>query len=237
MKNINDIKNRIEKENVNFYDVGLSTDVLINGIDLFSIDNFIDFVRSQKINVVFGSELLEDAEDYLITDEIIERELGRYNAEEMYDIIINDIENYNKKVCEIDFSIPFLYIFACLYNGKYIFVKMKVDRGIDDKFLIEPEDRLKEIVLNNEKNIQMKRQETHEIVNQLKKELREIIVNDEKFIKCTNKKLRMNYIKDLLTNRLDEHFEPLRKLWIAETVRGIYQDPIDFVELIWREIN
>ena len=51
MKNINDIKNRIEKENVKFYDVGLSTDVLINGIDLFSIDNFIDFVQSQKINV------------------------------------------------------------------------------------------------------------------------------------------------------------------------------------------
>lgn len=87
----------------------------------------------------------------------------------MYDIIINDIEDYNKKVCEIDFSIPFLYIFACLYNGKYIFVKMKVDRGIDDKFLIEHEDRLKEIVLNNEKNMQMKKQETHEIVNQLKK--------------------------------------------------------------------
>lgn len=51
MKNINDIKNRIEKENVKFYDVGLPTDVLINGIDLFSIDNFIDFVQSQKINV------------------------------------------------------------------------------------------------------------------------------------------------------------------------------------------
>ena len=187
--------------------------------------------------MVFGSELLEDAEDYLITNEIIERKLGRYNAEEMYNIIINDIEDYNKKMREIDFSISFLYIFACLYNGKYIFVKMKVDRGIDDNFLIEHEDGLKEIVLNNEKNIQMKKQETHEIVNQLKKELREIIVNDEKFIKCTNKKLRMNYIKDLLTNRLDEHFEPLRKLWIAETVRGIYQDPIDFVELIWREIN
>lgn len=166
--------------------------------------------------MVFGSELLEDAEDYLITNEIIERKLGRYNAEEMYNIIINDIEDYNKKVYEIDFSIPFLYIFACLYNGKYIFVKMKVDRGIDDKFLIEPEDRLKEIVLNNEKNMQMKKQETHEIVNQLKKELREIIVNDEKFIKCTNKKLRMNYIKDLLTNRLDEYFEPLRKLWMQK---------------------
>ncbi len=46
MKNINDIKNRIEKENVKFYDVGLSKDVLINGIDLFSIDNFIDFVQA-----------------------------------------------------------------------------------------------------------------------------------------------------------------------------------------------
>ena len=51
MKNINDIKNRIEKENVKFYDVELPTDVLINEIDLFSIDNFIDFVQSQKINV------------------------------------------------------------------------------------------------------------------------------------------------------------------------------------------
>ena len=51
MKNINNIKNRIEKENVKFYDVGLPKDVLINEIDLFSIDNFIDFVQSQKINV------------------------------------------------------------------------------------------------------------------------------------------------------------------------------------------
>ena len=51
MKNINDIKNRIEKVNVKFYDVELPTDVLINEIDLFSIDNFIDFVQSQKINV------------------------------------------------------------------------------------------------------------------------------------------------------------------------------------------
>ena len=51
MKNINDITNRIEKVTVKFYDVELPTDVLINEIDLFSIDNFIDFVQSQKINV------------------------------------------------------------------------------------------------------------------------------------------------------------------------------------------
>ena len=59
MKNINDIKNRIEKENVKFYDVGLPTDVLINGIDLFSIDNFIDFVQSQKINVYLEANYLK----------------------------------------------------------------------------------------------------------------------------------------------------------------------------------
>ena len=66
MKKLKDIQKKIEKEKVKFYNVGLSTEALINGNDLFNIDNFIDFVHSQKINAVFGCELYEDAEDYLI---------------------------------------------------------------------------------------------------------------------------------------------------------------------------
>ena len=62
MKNINNIKNRIEKENVKFYDVGLPKDVLINGIDLFSIDNFIDYLdqlvnlNNPKITILVGNK-------------------------------------------------------------------------------------------------------------------------------------------------------------------------------------
>lgn len=237
MKNLKDVQERIKKENINFYSVGLSTEVLINWNDLFNIDSFIDFVHSQKINAVFGCELFEDAEDYLITDEIIESQLGRYTSEEIFNIIISDIDKYNEKVSEVNFDIPFLYIVACLYEGQYFYIKVRVDRGIDDTFLIEPEKKLQEIVVNNEKNIQNIRQEKREITEQLKKELKEIIVNDEKFLKCTNRTLRRNYIKELLSNGLDEHFEPLRKLWLADTIKGIYQEPIDFMEILWREIS
>ena len=203
MKNLKDIQKRIEKEKVKFYNVGLSTEVLTNGNNLFNIDNFIDFVHSQKINAVFGCELFDDAEDYLITEGIIEEELGKYAAEEMRNIIIDDIKKYNEKVCEVDFNIPFLYIVACLYEGQYFYTKMRVDRGINESFLVEPEEKLQEIVVNNEKNIQNKRQERRKTIDELKKELREIIVNDNKFSKCTNRSLRMSYIKDLLANGLD----------------------------------
>lgn len=237
MKNLKDIQEIIKKENLNFYSVGLSTEVLINGNDLYNIDNFIDFVHSQKINAVFGCELFEDAEDYLITDEIIESQLGRYTSEEIFNIIVGDIDNYNKRVRDVNFDIPFLYIVACLYEGQYFYIKVRVDRETDDTFLIEPEKKLQEIVVNNEKIIQNTRQEKREIIEQLKKELKEIIVNDEKFLKCTNRTLRINYIKELLSNGLDEHFEPLRKIWLADTIRGIYQEPIELVELLWREVR
>lgn len=237
MKKLEDVQKMIKKENIKFYSVGLSSEVLINGNDLFNIENFIDFVHSQKINVVFGCELFDNAEDYLITEEIIEGQLGRYTSEEIFNIIIGDIDKYNEKVCEVNFNIPFLYIVACLYEGQYFYVKMRVDRGIDDTFLVEPEKKLQEIVVNNDKNIKNIRQERREIIEQLKKELREIIVNDEKFLKCTNRNLRINYIKNLLSNELDEHFEPLRKLWVADTIRGIYQEPIELVELLWRKVK
>lgn len=237
MNNLNDIKNKIEKENVKFFCVGISSDVLTNGIDLFNLNNFIDFIKSVKINVVFGCELFEAAEDYLITNEIIEFELGKYKAEEIHNIIINDIEIYNKKIEEIDFNIPFMFVIVCLYEGKYFFVKIKVDRGIDESFLKDPKEKLFEIILTKEENIQNQKQKVEKIINQLKKELKEIIISDENFLKCTNRRLRMNYIKDLLRNKLDEHFEPIKKIWVADTIKGIYQEPIDFVEILWREIS
>lgn len=237
MKNLKDIQKKIEKEKVKFYKVGLATEVITNGNELFDFDIFTDFIHSQKINAVFGCELFDYAEDYIITEELIEEKLGKYVAEEMNDIIIEDIKKYNEKVCKVDFNIPFLYIIACLYEGKYFYTKMPVDRGFDESFLIEPEEKLKEIIINNEKNIQEKRQKRRNTIEKLKKELKEIIINDNTFLKCTNRHLRVSYIRNLLANILDEHFEPLKKFWLAETARGICQEPIDFVEIIWRELN
>ena len=237
MKNMDYIKEKIKNENIKFYNVGLSTESLIYGNDLLNIDNFLNFIHFQKINAVFGCELFEDANDYLITDRIIESQLGKNYSEEILNIIIDDIDKYNEKISEVNFDIPFLYIVACLYEGQYFYIKIKVDRGVDDTFLIEPEKKLQEIIIKNEENIQNIRRENREIIEQLKKELKEIIVGDENFFKCTNRILRRNYIKELLYDGLDERFEPLRKIWLTDTIKGIYQEPIHFIEIIWREIS
>lgn len=235
MKNINDIKNKIEKENIKTFTVGISNEVLNNGIDLYNVDSFIDFMKYNKINISFISALFEEYKDHLITNEIIYNKLGKYGTEEFYDIISEDIEKYNKKVCEIDFNIPFMYIFACLYEGKYFYIKIDIDRGVDESFLMEPKDKLNEILSNNTSKLEKKQEELDKNTKDLIKELKEIILNDGDFYKCTNKHLRFVYIKDLLTNKLDDHFEPLKKLWLSDTIRGICQGPIDLVEMLWRE--
>lgn len=237
MNRIEDIKTKMEKEKVKFYNTRLSPEVLINGNDLLNLDNLIDFIHAQRINVVFGCEIFDDADDYLITEEVIEEELGKYSAEELKSIIANDIKEYNERVYEIDFDIPSLYIVACLYQGQYFYTKNRINRGGDEKFLIDPNEKLQEIVVDNERKIQEKREERRNTLEELKRELKEIIIKDDKFLKCTNARLRVNYIRELLANELDEHFEPLRKFWMSETSRGIYQEAIDLIELIWRELK
>ena len=234
---LKDIQKRIEKEKINFYKVDLTVDVLTSGNNFLNIDNFIEFVRLQKINVVFGCECFDDAESYLITEELVEETLGNYYAEEMQDIILNDIKEYNKKIREIDFNIPFAFIVACLYEGQYFFVRIKNDRDSNENCLAEPVEKLQEIVANNENDIHKKREEKNKVIECLKRELKEKIMNDNEFLLCTNKHLRFNYIRNLVTNKLDEHFAPLRRLWISDTPKGIFQDPVDFIEITWKEIN
>ena len=234
---LKDIQKRVEKEKIKFYKVGLTPDVITTGNDFFNMDNFIEFLHSQKVSAVFGCECFDNVNDYLITEDIIEETLGKYFAEEMQDVIFDDIKKYNEEISEIDFSIPFAFIVACLYEGQYFFVRIKNDRNFDENSLIDPEEKLQEIVVNNQNNIYKKREAGKEITQRLKRELKEKIANDEEFLLCTNKQLRFNYIRNLVTNKLDEHFAPLKRLWISDAPRGIYQDPVDLVELIWREIN
>lgn len=159
MNSLKEVQKRMEKERIKFCNLRLSPETWVNGNEFFDMENFIEFVHSQKINIVFGCEIFDDADDYLITEEVVEEELGKYSAEEMRNIIENDIREYNEKVWEIDFNIPSLYIVACLYEGQYFFIKKSVDRGIDESFIMEPNEKLQEIVLNNERNIKIQRQE------------------------------------------------------------------------------
>ncbi len=237
MEKVEDLYAKIEKQKIKLFRIGFSADALKTANDLLTIDNFFDFVHFQNIQTIFGTEIYDDAEDYFITENVIVEAMGRYATKKFAHIVENEIKQYNEAVSKINFTIPYSYIISCLYEGKCFYVNVKINRNVDESFLTNPDEKMQEIIAKNENTIAEERNETKKVVEKLKKELKEIIVHDNKFLLCTNRQMRFNYIKELLTNGLNEKFEPLKELWLADTLRGIYQEPIDFVELIWRELK
>lgn len=234
--NINEIKRKIEEKKINFFQVKLSIDVIEKGIQFPTIEEFLKFASNQKINTIFGCEYYDDINEYLITEEIIEKTIGLYHATQIQDIIIDDIENHNRNILKHNFNTPIAIIICCLYEGVYCFVYLEYSKN--NKILIKDcFEKLDEIMENHKYEIQNKQEKKKEMLEQLKNELREKIKKDKKFTLCTNKLLRENYIKDLLLNKLNQHFEPLKKHWTGDTPRGIYRGAIDFIEIIWKEIQ
>lgn len=231
------IKEKIENKKIAFYEVSIPLDSIKNGIQFTDIDSFMKFVNEQKINTIFTHEYFDNPYEYIITDDIIEKTIGRYFASEMKDIIINDIDKHNRCILKIDFDRPFAIVIACIYEGQYCFVYMEDDNTSIEKLLVDPTEKLQEIIEKNEKNIQKREEKKKQILEKLKIELRHIIINDEKFLLCTNKHLRKVYIKELFDKRLDKHFNPLKDYWTTDAPIGVFREAIDFIEIIWKEIK
>lgn len=234
MIHLKDIKQEIENNQINFYKVNLPVNIITDGIQFLNIDDFINFLLNQNVTAVFGCEHYDNIDDCLITESVIEKTIGSYLAEKLQDIIINDINKYNKDVLKYDLNEPSLILICCIYEGKYCFLCIENN---NQESLPDPSEKLQEIINKNRITIQKNEEQQEKILDKLKIELKKMIKNDEKFLLCTNKRLRELYIKDLLKNELDNHFEPIKRHWTSDAPRGIYQGAVDFVELIWKEIQ
>ena len=231
MLDLKEIKKKIEKRKITFYEVQFSTDTLKSGIKFNDINSFIEFVDKQKIDVVFGDIYYDNPNDYIITEDMIQKNIIRYLEFDIMDIIQKDIEKHNKEVMNTDFNNPSAIVLVSIYNGQLCYVYIEDEENI----LIEAKEKLQEILDENSSNIQHRETENNKIVKKLKEELKERIVNDDKFWLCTNKHLRYVYIRDMVKNKLGKDFEPLKASWESDAPIGVYTDATDFVEMIWRE--
>lgn len=229
-----EIKEKFEKKKISFYEVGLSVDTVKSGIQFPEIEAFCEFVHKQKIDVVFGCEYFDNPFDYIITEEMIKRDVIRFMEFDIMDIIEKDVNHHNQEVMKINFNKPSAIVIACIFNSQFCYVYIE-DETLDENVLVSSKEKLKEIVEKNQSNIGKREEETKKIVEKLKIELKERIVNDEKFWLCTNKHLRYVYIRDLVKKELDNHFNPLKDCWESDAPVGVYTDAIDFVEMIWKE--
>lgn len=234
MISLNEIKDKFNKKKVDFYDVELSVDIIKSGIKFSDIESFSTFIDKQKIDVVWGCEYFDNSDDYIITKDMIQKNIIRYMDFDIMDIIIKDVEQHNQEVLKIDFNKPCAIVVAAFYNGHLCYVYIE-NENFDENILVEPKIILQEIVDNNANNINIRKIENQKIVENLKVELKEKIINDEKFWLCTNKHLRYIYIRDMVKNKLGDSFKELKDCWETDAQVGVYTDATDFVEMIWKE--
>jgi len=231
------IKNEFEKKDYKVYQVNLGfEDVLRTGIQFDSFEKLEAFMCDQKLSVIFFSKYYDNPYDYIITEETF-RKLRNYYDYNLIDVIADDIDKYNKKVSKIDFNEPSAVIVACIFEGKYCYVYLENDKVFNKQELVEAEEKLQEIINKNENRINEKKTENKKIIEDLKEKLRKQILNDEKFLACTNQQLRKSYLRNLLNEKLGKEYKPLKDRWSTDLPIGIYRDAIDFIELIWKEIK
>ncbi len=172
-----------------------------------SLDEYIDFIKFKKAEVVFYKFFFYDYKKFLITDETIES----------IDVELNDelkrkISNYNDNIKSRDFERPYkLTCFIESETGCY-----SID--IDEKWLEEqekindPEIALISLVNSYETDdpdeiynsyISEESEKLSALILESKKKLIEFLLNDNKFKMCTNQSLRNSYAITLEESRPD----------------------------------
>lgn len=233
MYNFENLRDKIEKENISVCKIYTLGDVMNNGFGIATLESFVDLIKEEKINRVFIYEHYDRIDNYLITEGIVE-EKSRYLNIEFLQEILPQIELYNKEVENRDFDIPSFCVVVCFYQGKTFYVNLD---NLALHELAEPEEVFKEICNQNEEKLKEINTKKKKEIEKLKEELREKVFSDNKFLLCTNKDLRMNYARKLFNEVLDEHFLPLKKYWTRNELGMLHHEAYCFFDMLWNEIK
>lgn len=233
MDDFKSIQKRLNQKKINVYPIFTIGNITKNGFSLGSIDAFMEFISKQKISSVFVYEQYESPEDYLISNELIEKET-EYLDDEFLIEIMPQIEQYNFEVEHIDFDNPSMLLLMCIFENNNFYVV--VSNGNTDN-LIEANEMFKIICNENEDKLNEIKVRHKEKIDSLKEDLRNYVLSDNEFLVCTNKDLRMNYAKKLFNEVLDEHFLLLKKYWTRNKLGMLYQEAYDFFDMLWNELK
>ena len=210
---------------------GYKVDVQIdktNSMELMSIEDLIHFSCKHDIDTMFYCYSFIDEDVLRIDDETISN--LRF-GEDVLSVLQNKFDEYNESISKLDFSNPVSLNLYCIYQGVVLFIQE------DDYWFIEqgfsmPETACLELVDEYWEDIAIEREKKKQEIIKGRKKLREQILNDDEFKKCTNEKLRRAYTHKVFGCNGTYPYQHL-----FYTKKG---EPIDilifsFVEDIWRE--
>ena len=209
MKNIfkrnNNVKDKIvnkEKllkmiEDNGFYGIETENSSNANQISIKSrkIEDVFKFAKDNNIKTIFFEYYYYNKEYFKIELE----ELKDEYPEEVINIMINDINEYNNKIDTINFETPIKLLVYCIYNGYSVLIEQKDEWGEGYKESIVSGKEQMEIIFSK----YQERLEDYLTEKEQQKELeleklKQFMFEDEQFQRSTNKELRYAYISNFL---------------------------------------
>jgi hypothetical protein len=222
-----DVKNIMASEGINCFNVTGSKDSFEKSMLLLEkkdMSELLRFMKSNNIKNAFYIYSYYD-EDYFLIDE----ELTDKFEEDIYSLIEKGIEQHNKQIEKLDFSKPVEITIFCIYESRYIAIN-DYDYWCDE---LGAKERLMDLVYDNSDKIDNVKNERKLNEEVLKEEFKNFILNDNEFKKCTNQRLRRDYMY-LLFKRDD--IKKYKQLFWKEN--GMLKDisiAVNFIEMLWKE--
>mgnify|MGYP003602419201 CR=1 FL=1 len=198
-----------------------------------NIDNLVTFAKSNDLKSIFYYYTYYDTEDYMIKEDDIEEEIGErldYFEQGLIDAFMAEVEEYNKKAADMDLSKPFQLCFFAIYQG-YFIGGYYHDEDMDSDYsednyhkllkLVEKYFSREEFIKKQEQEMQLGKQKKIEVLTRLK----EYILNDPEFHKCTNDSLRLMYKTNLCKTNKD----------YSEYHKKEHYRAVRFIDALWKE--
>lgn len=197
-----------------------------NTMELITIEDLIRFSYKHNIDTIFYYYTFIDEDVLSINDDVAS---NLRLDEDTLSILQDKFDEYNESILKLDFSKPIYLKVYCIYQGIIFFIQEDdywfVDQGVGlpEKVCIELANEYFEDILTEKEN-------KKQMLTDARNKLREHILNDEEFQKCTNIELRRMY-----ANKIFKNNNKNQSLFYNEK-DGLYDVPINtFIECVWKE--
>lgn len=210
-----------KEEGYNNFEIDLSMDspniIYFKNNDISELMNF---AKANNINTILYCYDYNNKDNYQITDEMLEEYDKR-----LVKAIKYKVNEYNQLTSSLDFTRPSeLYVY-CAYQG-YLFTVSQEDMWLEDIVELMGDEKLEELIDTQDSIQDEIVAEEQNKKEELKIQLKECLIKDERFLNCTNQKLRHNFIMQFVKENAQ-----------YKQCFGSYYEPIEFAEFIWRELK
>lgn len=193
-----------------------------------NVEEFLRFIKSHDITTVFYNKTFYDTDIFKITDQVISR-----LDDDLLKLLTDEIDNYNTQIDDIDFSRPIQITYFALYQGHKVGF-FENDYWHFDEGLVLGKEKYLDLIKSYEcaiDDVLERRKETEE---KLKSDLETLIYEDEQFLLCTNQRLRLSYIQQLLNKK---NMVKYRELFTHGSEFINPRIAQNYIDLVWKKLN